>query len=564
MIMKIKAILKTVLFVFLALGMTSCEDFLDQENPNALTDENFWVTTSDFESGMGSVYAAMWHRATFNGRGWEIMCGRSDLYWAGVSNQNNNHAWFLASPDDRYMSERYTYFYKGIYRANHLIDMLNSKAEELTAEEKTLFEAEARFMRGMYHFYLLLDWGNVAYVDKPYQVLEEMFEFLTQDMNGDGSVDENDKILVWEKIIEDFTAAATELPDMWPSEYVGRATKGAALGYLGRSYLYTYQFSQAATTLEQIIGSGDPSGRASAIGQYELMENFEDLWSPGNYDNNIESVFEAQFGMGGGANMWTTDNNEQSLGQYISKNSAYPGEGWLGIRHFPYTEPNDNDWQYIEFFTDRFKTYVPNDPVNKYASYDPRFIGSFLINWYAEGERGTIYGGVDYNLPGNDVGSRKFANYWEEHELPISDKNYPLMRYADILLMKAEAENEIGNTLAATLYIDAIRSRAKLPTFAENPIVTATLTKDDIRQEIEHQRILEFYGEGLRWYDMQRWEKDPNYPFNVKDALTAHDGRAAQNTGLHADNYIIGRSELLPVPGIALNSNPNLVQNPGY
>ena len=131
------------------------------------------------------------------------------------------------------------------------------------------------------------------------------------------------------------------------------------------------------------------------------------------------------------------------------------------------------------------------------------------------------------------------------------------MRYADILLMKAEAENELGNTMAATLYIDAIRSRAKLPTFAENPVATATLTKDDIREEIEHQRILEFYGEGLRWYDMQRWEKDPNYPYSVKDMLIAHDGRASLNQGLHADNYIIGQSEYLPTPGIAKNANPN-------
>lgn len=551
------------LFIF-----NSCEGFLEKSNPNILTDESFWKTEKDFDSAIASVYAPSNINSVFGGRGWEYLCGRSDLYWAEPSNLNAKQACFLSSPDDKYLLERYLGLYKGIFRANHFIHMLHSE-NQLTEETMKKYEAEARFLRGLYHFTLVRDWVYIPYIEKADFVIEDMLANCTQDMNGDGNVNDADVDIVWERIIDDFKAAVEGLPEMWPPEYLGRATKGAALGFLGKAYLYTRQFAEANVAFEQIIGKGDPCGRPSALGNYKLMPDFEDLWNQKNYDNNCESVYEIQFGLQGGPNLWTDDSEEKSLGSIIARNSTYIGQGWLGIRHFNYyqdeyykAKPNPSRyfWQYQEFQNDLIKTYVPVHSSDKYQCFDPRFIGSFMTTWSAGGETGIDYGGKVFDKKQGEIGLRKFANWWEPSEIDSSPKNFPLMRYADILLMKAECENELGNVADAIMYIDAIRSRARLPKISETPEVLARMDKAAVRKEIEHQRILEFYGEGLRWYDMQRWEQNPDYPYNVKDTLQAHDNKNNPVRGLHPANYIVGKSERLPFPSVAIDANPSMKQ----
>ncbi len=540
----------------------SCEKFLTKENPNALTDDTFWETEDDFTSGIASIYSATLKEAVFNARGWEMMNGRSDeVRSEWPTNTLAAYACFIADPNLMYIYMRYSFFYKGIVRANHLMKMLDEKGAFLGEEKINQLKAEAHFLRGFYHFYLLQDYGYIAYVDEPYYDMESMLKNIRQ-MPQDS---------VFPKIIEDFKFAAKYLPEEWSSQFKGRATKGSALAFLGLTHLNYMNFQEAADALGELIGT-DPTA-PSVVGGYQLMPEYADLWSPGNYDNNIESVFEIQFGFQGGPSLWTYDNPEASLANYLAKASVYPEQAWINmILYFHQEEPRDkvNEWAWAEWFRDPYKKYMDHSSIAVEDVYDPRLTGGVFFKWSEAGKQGLGYGERVFTTGGegkeswstNASGLRKYADYWLPNQPEQSDKNFPLMRYAEVLLLKAEAENELGQPIEALKYIDVVRNRAKLPKIREQHD-GANWTQEMVRHEIESQRYKELFCEGKRWYDMQRWGHNPNFVYNVKDTLTAHDWPLFRESkrGLHAYNYVVGRDEYFPLPFKAITANSNLKQN---
>lgn len=565
--MKKQLIIFALLIIIATPFLVSCEKsmsegFLNTENQNAMTDENFWKTEENFQSGMGSVYSVMAISAVFNGRGWELMNGRSDEYRARVPHNENLHAFFLCNPDMQYVYMRYSFFYKGIFRANHIIDMLEKTEEgSLSDEFKQLITAEAKTMRAIYHFYLMQDFGYIAYCDKGYMTMDEMQEYQVQLPQDE----------VFQKIVDDISSSYEFLPEKWDGNWTGRITKGAAMAYLGTVYLNWMKFDKAVEIFNQLVGN-DPQG-ISVIGGYKLLNNVNDLWKQ-NADNNAESLFEAQFSTEGGANLWTWDENDASLANFTGKCATYQEEGWVSIiPYFCQQEQLASVWQYQEFFRDRYKRYTPVSTNKVSDVFDPRMVAGLAFEWEAAGQQGKTYGdvpfisGIGNKVPGavtfwtNGFALRKLMSYWEDHEPEKSVKNYPLMRYADVLLMLAEAENEIGNISRAIACIDAVRQRAELPLIQDQPDC-GSWNIDDVRDEIEHQRYIEFFGEGKRWYDMLRWERNPNRNYSILDTLVKHDyPHSKYNVGLHPENYDVGKDEYFPIPSKALDANKKIVDN---
>lgn len=547
--------------------LLSCErqlsdGFLTRENPNDLTDENFWKTEKDFESGIASIYSVMAINGVFGGRGWEMMNGRSDEFRSFNPTNETMYGWFIASPTNDYPYMRYSFLYKGIFRANHLLKMMDEKGDFFDENTRNRIQAEARCLRGIYHFYLLQDFGYIAYVEEPYQTLAEM----------EANIFQAPQDTVFTKIVADLTFAAQYLPENWSENYIGRVTKGTAKAFTGLTYVNWMEFQKAADVLGELIGS-NPNG-PSVISGYQLIPNYADLWTQSGAENNIESIFEAQFSGAGGPNLWTWDNNEASLASIIGKSATYQEQGWLNF--YVYMNQNEtlNDvWQYQEFFKDPYKNYLPASTQKVSDVFDPRLTGGLAFQWSAAGQTGKAYGGKDFisggasGVPGaltfwnNGFGLRKAMSFWEQNEPEQSTKNWSLMRYAEVLLLKAEAENELGNVQNALRYIDPVRARADLPRILDQPDA-GSWTQQDVRNEIRHQRYLELFGEGKRWYDMLRYERTPNTSFNLKDTLFAHDWPQRQwNNGLHAENYDVGIDEYLPIPTRALDANRNLKDN---
>lgn len=552
---------RSLLIIVSILFLSSCEEFLTKNNPNVSTDANFWNTEEDFVSGIASSYSIMTKEALMNARGWELTNGRSDEIRTEWVNQLADYCRFVYDPSLMYYYMRYSFFYKGIFRANHVISMIDQKGDFLSEEKKNMLQAEARFLRGYYHWMLLQDFGYIAFVDKDYLDMASMLTNIKQ-MHQDE---------VYPKIIEDLKFASEYLPEEWPKQYIGRATKGTALAYLGLVNLDFCNFEEASTILGILIGS-DPN-TPSAVGNYFLMPTPEDLWNPNTCDNNQESVFEAQFGMDGGPNLWTYDNNEASLASFVPKSTVYPEQAWISmIIYFHQYDVRDkqNEWAWAQWFRDPYKVYQEHSSVKVSDVYDPRLTAGFFFQWHEAGQDGMAYGNQKFTCGGpgktsgwlEAAGLRKFADYNLDLQPEQSPKNYPLMRYADVLLLKAEAENEAGRPQEALKYVDVVRARAELPKILEQTDASSW-TQEKVRYEIECQRIKELYGEGKRWYDMMRYSHNPNYTYNIKDTLYAHDWTLYRdsNRGLFSQNFVPNRDEYYPIPERALSANKNLKVN---
>ena len=303
---------------------------------------------------------------------------------------------------------------------------------------------------------------------------------------------------------------------------MGRATKGAALGILGKAYVYQKNWVEAEKIFKQLA---QPSGAAQAPYTYELMANFEDNFSR-NTDNNAESLFEIQNQNVGGSMPWAGENANESLGVTTAQEFA-PTEvaGWF--------EVSPTDKLFNEFKQERA---VGGD-------YDARMYATLVWDY-----PGAMY----YNKPfsafklvfGYSSMIRKYQNWRENNEgIWISDINEKVLRYADILLLYAETETMLGRPADAIPLLNRIRSRAKLAPLAAGLSATQTMT------EIRHQRMLEFFREGQRFYDLKRW------------GLLAQEIKNSDKVGreFYADKFAY-----FPIPQGELNTNPNIKQNTGW
>jgi hypothetical protein len=302
--------MKKTLLYFAALGtaasiVVACDDFLDETVNGQQTLDSYFVTEDEATSYLNGCYNAL----TFYGW-WQIqnfwimtdMC--SDDMWMGNLQQSQSDYYSLAhyqgigqsnGPLNNYWMHRY----KGILSCNVAINRIPN-AHFQDAEKQARFIAEAKFLRGYYYFDLVRNFGGVPIVND---------FMMPEDVEG---IARSSAAEVWALVEQDFRDAAEGLPSrsQYSSSELGRATKGAALGYLGKSLVYQEKWSEAAAVLKQVIDSKE----------YELMEDFGDVWNV-DTNNNKESLFEIQ----------TTFNETYALGNalsVVSANRTEVNDGW--------------------------------------------------------------------------------------------------------------------------------------------------------------------------------------------------------------------------------------------
>jgi len=251
-------------------------------------------------------------------------------------------------------------------------------------------------------------------------------------------------------------------------------------------------------------------------------------------ENNKESVFEWQFQMN--PSEYTDDDTEtpnQNYGTSLAQFFGPSGIGW--------SDGEAQRWPTREFYE---KTTT--------GARDPRLEASFLFD--STDVRGPdftmIYGQTFTQRYGRDnkrVWFRKFQNdHWKNEEGYRSPNNWRYIRYADVLLMYAEALNATGKTTQAYTYVDQVRQRAGLPTLT---VAKPGLSQDQFLAQLKHERVTELSGEGNRWNDLARW---------------GDLGPQIANRDPAFSTFVKGKSELLPIPQLDRDLNPNLVQNPNY
>jgi hypothetical protein len=479
-----------LLIATVVLTSTGCKKFLAVDPPYTQDAENFFETQEDYERALTGAYDLL--QASFL----TVWIGEiaSDNAIAGGESVNDSQG--LHQIDDmthggvnNELRNVLRWNYAGVTRANYILE--NQNNIDFVGKDKII--AEARFLRAYYYFELVKFFGDVPLIIDKRIGIEEATQ-----------IARSPKSEVYAQIEEDLTYAASILGPVATQK--GRATKGAALSLLGKAYLYQNKFVEAAATFDQVITSG----------VYSLYPDYEQLFSASN-ENNSETVFDVEYtGLEGG-----------SYGCLIclEGNAAV---GFQGIRQ--YNGPVYGDGNSYNLPTQAcYDAFSPIDPRRGFSILD---IDAFIA---AQPNPADITYAIG---AGGHTGfyNNKYIKRQGEIGLPDNDLtspvNYRVIRYADVLLMAAEAHYKNGNTSYAQQLVNQVRVRAGIPGVSVNSI--------DV---IYKERRFELSGEGHRFFDLVRT------------------GQAAQ----FIDGFQVGKHELFPIPQVEIDlAGGNWSQNPGY
>ncbi len=489
-------------FVFLILNSCKTDD-LKLSNGNAINESTFPATSAELKAAINGTYSPLQSQGLY-GRYlfymYDYMAG--DEVYVG-SRGTADLREFLEYTFTPTNNDIYLYWknaYNGISRANLIldrIDKINAFSEtEMPQADKDDFIGQARFLRAFYYFLLVERFGDIPL-------------YTTSDVNFTGAP-KSPKEDVYQLIISDLEDASTKLKLKSNTE-AGRATKGSADALLGKVHLYRREYALAKTAFDKVINSGE----------YTLTANYFDNFENEN-ENNSESVFEVQFEYGGGG-AWT----------YVDWGGQDNGDSETCFRSIEYGGLGG---------------FHNNDPsqslIDEYETGDPRL----KDNFYFEGD--TWSGGVVEAITPAEAPA-----YWRKYQKAynqdtdgagLSDINMRIIRYADVLLMAAEVENELGNLTNAIDLINKVRNRANMPNYGTTAM-NATYpvnTKEEFFKALIHERRVELAGEQSRFPDLLRW--------GMSDMI---------------DGFVQGKHELFPIPEKEFDTNSNLTsadQNPGY
>ena len=514
---------KSLLLLILGLAMLplSCnEDLLDQVNSNTVSTGTFWATADDVSLAVNGMYHPItntffWGRIVHTGA---IL--RSDAFNVRPFGPNTAMSTFLGEAGAaRWSTEIWQEPYKCIFRANAVLENTN----EMNVPDATTrngFLGQAYFMRAFAYWYLVNLYQNVPLVVNTAQSADDFFPSQATPAE------------TWAQIVADFTQAENLLPTSWTGPDLGRPTKGAAAAFLGKSYLYQGNFVDASTAFERVI----ESGQYSLLPAERYMENFTE-----SNENNEESVYELQF-LGQEAFTWGVD---------------IPGTGNMGNFHIDYAPPSKSPDQshYINSWVkDLFE--ANGETIRRDATLAYDYEGStgyggvaFLDDFASEIELAASEGMepvYSRKYAGMDIGVRDEVDFLGTNV----GTNWRIIRYADVLLMQAEALNEQGLTGDAEVLLNQVRDRAQVAQ-------KTGLSQSEMRQAIIDERVLELTGESHRFFDLVRWELADDYMGET--SLHGDHPKSLSNGKFETDKH-----ELLWIPVSELSANSNLEQNPGY
>ncbi len=520
--MKNKLLLSITSLVLLTVA---CKKKLDIPNPNGPTSADVWKTADYAQKGVNAIYST-YHRVGLCRMQFFVDIIRSDEGFSTSPNTALINNFDIFNVTDYNMFERRAFYqdcYVGIDRANQVLDNVPNIVMDTATKSQLL--GEAKFMRGLFYYYLADYWGNVPIL-------------LHTSTTTDQSVANSTQKQVWAQVEKDLSEAAPVLPVSYDNANVGRATRGAAYALLGKAYMQDAKQYQLAATAFAWLVTGDGSSL------YDLVPNYRDNFLEAS-ENNKESVFEFQYALN------PSDNHDDDVdppSDNLNYGTSIPP--FFAPQPAGFTDGQARRWVTREFLVEQTTT----------GQRDPRLAASFLYDSTdVGGPNVTLAYGRQWNSLNlqnapedvhNSIQEVCFRKFLDDAvmngEVFHSGNNYRFIRYADVLLLYAEALNGLGQTAQAYPYVDRVRMRAGL---APLSTVMPNLNQQQFLLQLKHERITELSGEGHRWEDLARWG-------DLGPQLASRDAGFA--------NFKVGRDELLPIPQQDIDADPNLKQNPGY
>ncbi len=456
------------------LSLSACRDVTMQVNPSGIAASSFYKTGADADVAINACYDAFQNPDRYVLWG----DGRSDILAvtdrSSVTDQQLVNGNLNATNGFANWGEQY----EAINRTNSVLKNVPGIADPGFAARKERILGEAYFLRAMAYFYLVRTFDNVPLILEPY-------ESLSQDFFPKQATPEQ----VYAQVEADLKAAETRLTDRPFSaavELKGKASLGAVRAALTDVYLWQKKYQAAADAAQQVISS--PAGYALVSGA-----NFGTIFFN---KNTSEAIWEIQLN-----NVYLEGNNNNLVNYFLPLGgTGYAGGNWT-----------------LKYSTKLLNAYLPADlrgPVTVRNTGTPNTTSFRDANTqYVNKYQGTL---------ANQNAARFF------------DSNQVIYRLADVILMRAEALNELGKPAEAIPLLNQVRTRAGLP-------ATTAVSQADVRLAIENERFLELAFEGKRYFDLKRT------------------GRYAAVTGNTDPNWL-----RWPITANEVTKNPNLVQNPGY
>ncbi|MEQ9440911.1 MAG: RagB/SusD family nutrient uptake outer membrane protein [Cyclobacteriaceae bacterium] len=504
--------MKTKAFIIIGLVFlcaSSCNDeILEKNNPAQLSTATFFRSDDQAIAAVNAIYAGLQANNLYNREYFFLHDLLSDDCQSGggqleaVRGQVLNHAF---DGSNKLVNDVWQGWYRIILRSNFVLQNI-TEAEDVSADLRTRLEGEARFMRGLAYFELVSLWGAVPI----------MLEPSTSPEGNPRAASEEE---VYTLIFQDLDIAEENLPmkSAYAGEDLGRATQGSVQALKGKIYMFRGDYQAARVPLMAVINSGE----------YRLVPRFLDNHQEEN-ENNAESIWEVQFtesaGTGGA---WSADG--EGIAEITFRGQEYGPNAWRNVI------PSNSIAAEFETVANGAEK---DDPRRGYSFYQ---FGDMFNN-----DTDTL---LSIQGDRDKPSWKKYQTiYKRANEDSRSGINFRVIRYADVLLMMAEIENELSGPAAALPYINQVRARADVNMPPYPTALYPCSNADQMFDAIVHERRVELSAEQVRNRDIRRWRRMGKLD---TEPIAAYQPRY----------------DLLPLPIVEIDNNSALTnqdQNPGY
>lgn len=479
-----------IAIALLGFSFSSCSDFLEQNPQTDLSENDFYKTADDILSAVNGVYSSLQEGDIYGN--WyvfgEIPSDNTRNQLSGSVTTQNEFDQFYIDTQNSMIANFWKAAYKVINRTNTILGRIDGI--EINTELANRYKLECKFIRALMYFNLVRVYGDVPLVLKEISI-SESYDILREPKEN-----------VYNQIIADLKEAQ-DLPVSYSTAEDGRATQGAAKALLANVYMTLHKYAEAETILAEIINSGRYSLLENTPGSLNI-DGYKNVFSPVNH-NSKEGIFEIQFlkgGYGEGSNYANNFAPENSGTNVV----AVGGTGGNNIPEM--------------------------DIYNAYEEGDLRRDFSMSLGYYD-------------NRKNNEwVESRYVCKFMDvPYQNNDASNNYPVIRYADVILMYAEALNQNGKTAEACKYLNMTRRRGfGYQTTETSPVDLQTTDKAQFALMVEQERRVELAFENHRWFDLIRT------------------GRAVEV--MKSKGFSLNETNLIcPIPQKQIDVNPKLTQN---
>lgn len=473
-----------IIILLIMIALSSCKKFLDLRPESEINSESFFNNSNDFETALTGTYGTF--RGLFNSSNilylGELTTDNTEIQWSSPSVSEMQLDQNAVNATNTYINAAWNTCLRTISRCNTILNRIDKI--DFDATTKNRIKGQTQFLRAYSYFYMVQLFGGAP-------ITVEEFKSPEQILSADLSLQPKEK--VYEVIVNDLISAESLLPSTLNTDKT-KASQGTVKTLLGKVYLTMHKYDLAAAKLKEVIDAK----------QYSLIALYKSLFSPGN-NNLAESIFEIEFVSGKSMG----NNYSYLFTPSITSMAIFPNNQQGAGRMVP--------------TLDMIKAYEPEDARRAASASD----SVVLIN-----------GSKTYNRYG-----LKFVDF-KASDVTDGSVAFTVLRYADVLLMYAEALNELNKTSDALPYINAVRSRAGLPNLSGQ-------SQEGFRLAMEKERRTEFLYEGKRWFDLVRTGR-------AKAVLNAY--YLSQRLNFSVEDYEL----VFPIPQNEIDLNPSVKQNPGY